>query len=138
MIVSPSVPTEVVIDASVVVKWLKTRDETRVAAARRIRHQHQAGTLILIAPGLLFLEIMNVAARKWRWPAARLARLAGRLAGLGLTIEEPSLERVAHWSGLGLTAYDACYVALAERRNTVLVTTDEQIKALGGRLVRPL
>lgn len=45
---------------------------------------------------------------------------------------KPNLERVAHWAALGLTAYDACYVALAEERKTVMVTADAQILTVSG------
>jgi predicted nucleic acid-binding protein len=40
---------------------------------------------------------------------------------------EPELTRVARWTARGLTAYDAAYVALADREAIRLVTDDDLI-----------
>ena len=40
----------VVLDASVVMKWFKPRDETLVTEARLLRQEYEAGTLRLAAP----------------------------------------------------------------------------------------
>jgi hypothetical protein len=37
-----------------------------------------------------------------------------------------------YWAGPGLTAYDACDVALAEERRTVLITADACLPAVAG------
>jgi predicted nucleic acid-binding protein len=37
-----------------------------------------------------------------------------------------------------LTAYDACHLALAEKRRTVVVTADERILAVGEEFARSL
>jgi len=138
VIVAPPSPPEIVVDASIVVKWLRSEGETNVSAARRLRQQYRRGELAIAAPSLLYLEVLNVAARRWRWRSARLSRLVSRLRVLAFTVQEPPLERVAYWSGKGLTAYDACYLALAEHRRCVLVTADDELSAAGGRLVRSL
>ena len=138
MVLAPPGAAELVVDASVVIKWVKTAGEPQVAAARRIRTQHRSGALTAVAPSFLYLEILNVAARKWKWPLGRLNRLAARMRDLNLIIDEPSLERIAFWTDKGLTAYDACYVAVAELRKTVLVTTDAELIKIGGRFVRAL
>jgi predicted nucleic acid-binding protein len=138
VIVAPAEPPEIVLDASVLAKWFRTEVQRQTAAARRLRRRYTQGELAIMAPALLYLEMLNIAARRWRWPARRVAALAGRLKRYGFTIDEPPPERVAHWSGKGLTAYDACYLALAEHRRCVLVTADDQLSAAGGRFVRSL
>ena len=92
----------------------------------------------MLAPPLLFLELLNVAARRWGWEAERLERFAADLELLGLEVQQPSLARVAAWCSRGLTAYDACYVALAEARRTLVVSDDERLVAAAGVLARPL
>jgi predicted nucleic acid-binding protein len=134
----PSEATEFVVDASVVAKWFKASEERDVRAARRIRRDYAAGQLRLVVPPLLFLEILNAAARRWRWQPARVTRLASRLAAIRLIEDQPPLGRVAHWCAQGLTAYDACYLALAERRHVKLVTDDAQLLTVGGALTRAL
>jgi len=64
--------------------------------------------------------------------------LAGALLAARFGIGQPPLERVAYWSGRGLTAFDACYVALAEERRTVVITADDRILAVAGQLAEAL
>jgi len=129
---------EVVLDASVIVKWFRTTGEQHLQGALGLYHQFSRGELLVLVPPLLFLELLNAAARRWGWDAHRLERFAADLDLLGLEVRQPSLPRIAHWCGRGLTAYDACYVALAQEQRTVVVTDDERIIAVAGGLARPL
>jgi predicted nucleic acid-binding protein len=67
-----------------------------------------------------------------------LATLADGLTGLDFRVHEPALEGIATWCTRGLTAYDACYLAVAEERRTVVVTTDDLILSAGGASAQPL
>ncbi len=118
---------EVVLDASVVLKWFHSEGEGNVEAARRLRSRFEEGELRVLAPPLLWLELLNVAARRWRWSRERLEHLAGALPELGFVIVDPELPGIARWASRGLTAYDAAYVALAEQAGVELITDDEQI-----------
>jgi predicted nucleic acid-binding protein len=129
---------EVVLDASVLVKWIKEVGEANVPAARALRVQYRRGELGVVVPYLVFLEIVNVAARRWGWSADQLSGMVRVLLEARFGIGQPPLERVAHWAGRGLTAYDACYVALAEDRRTVVITADDRILAVAGQLAEPL
>jgi predicted nucleic acid-binding protein len=129
--------TEVVLDASVVLKWFAS-EQRGSAEARELRNDYEAGRLSVAVPALLFLELLNVAGRRWRWDEEALLELAGALGDLLFEVGEPELQSVAAWVARGLTAYDAVYVALAEERGQVLVTDDDAIIALAGELTRPL
>jgi len=129
---------EVVLDASVVIKWFRAEGERHVEAARALRTAFEAGELIVLAPPLLRLEIVDVAGRRWRWGATELAELAAGLDDLGFELSEPDLARVAHWTARGLTAYDAAYVAVAEATHTRLVTDDDLIVATAGQVAQAL
>ncbi|MBI3970181.1 MAG: type II toxin-antitoxin system VapC family toxin [Chloroflexi bacterium] len=129
---------EAVLDASVVLKWLKAEGEQQLAAAQAWERLFRAGMLFVTVPSLLFLEIVNIAARRLRWDAERVAALAVALGQFGFAVQEPSLGRVAYWTTQGLTAYDACYVALAEERGVPLITADDHILAIAGTVARPL
>jgi predicted nucleic acid-binding protein len=122
--------TGAVLDASVVLKWFRTQGERHVGAARALRRAFEAGELIVFAPPLLGLELVNVAGRRWQWPEADLAALATALDDLGFEPVEPDLTRVAHWTARGLTAYDAAYVAVAEASGERLVTDDDLVVRL--------
>lgn len=118
---------EAVLDASVVLKWFHCEGEAHVESARELRAQFEAGELRVIAPPLLWLELLNVAARRWRWPRVRLEQLAATLSTLGFELLEPDLSGVARWAAHGLTSYDAAYVSVAEQAGIKLFTDDAQI-----------
>jgi len=130
--------TEVVLDASVVIKWFRSEGERHVADARALRRSFEAGKLIVFTPPLLRLEIVNVAGRRWRWEEAALVDLAASLDELGFERTEPDLTRVAHWTAQGLTAYDSAYVAVAEATGTRLVTDDDLIVEIAKEIAQPL
>jgi predicted nucleic acid-binding protein len=119
--------TEVVLDASVVLKWFHTDGERHVEQARRLRAEFEAGKLRVLAPGLLWLELLNVAGRSWGWSERQLDALATRLPDLGFEVQEPQLPAVARWVARGLTAYDAAYLAVADDAGVRLITDDEEI-----------
>lgn len=128
--------TAAVLDASVVLLWYDPQADDAAAAA--LRAEHRNGRLQVVAPHLLFLEVLNVAARRWRWPHRSLEMLGDRLGRLGFEVAEPSLGAVAEWAARGLTAYDASYVALAEERAIPLLTTDDEILDIAGPVARAL
>jgi predicted nucleic acid-binding protein len=130
--------TDAVLDASVLVKWFHSEGEEHVEQARALRAQFEAGDLRIVAPTLLWLEIVNVAARRWGWSEAKLERLARSLSTLGFDLIEPDLAAVARWAARGLTAYDAAYVAVAEQAGAMLITDDDQMLRIAPQLTTAL
>jgi predicted nucleic acid-binding protein len=130
--------TEVVLDASVVLKWFTTSQERGHTEARELRGAYLAGRLVVVVPSLLFLELLNVAGRRWKWDEPALSELAAALEDLLFEVAEPGLASVAAWVARGLTAYDAAYVALAEERGIDIVSDDERILAGAAEVARPL
>lgn len=129
---------EAVLDASVVLKWFHSEAESHIEPARELRAWFEAGELRVIVPPLLWLELLNVAARGWRWPQARLEQLAATLPNLGFHLLEPDLSGVARWAARGLTAYDAAYVSVAEQAGIRLITDDGQIVRSAPNVATPL
>jgi predicted nucleic acid-binding protein len=130
--------SEVVLDASVVLKWFRVEGERHSASARSLRVLFEGGQLTVLVPPLLRLEIVNVAGRRWRWHERALVDLAIALDQIGFEFAEPELVRVASWTGRGLTAYDAAYVALAEARSARLITDDDGVLAAAGEIATAL
>lgn len=127
-----------VLDASAILKWFRSDGESNVEAARSIRAAFQAGRLMLHAPTLLTLEIVNIAGRRWGWDESQLTELVESLDELGLARADPDPARVVHWTAWGLTAYDAAYVALAEAEAVRLVTDDDRILAIAPEVAVPM
>ncbi|MGE0461277.1 MAG: type II toxin-antitoxin system VapC family toxin [Vicinamibacterales bacterium] len=115
-----------VVDASVVIKWFLP--EVHGEAARRLLaapHQY-------LAPDLLFPEVGNVIWKKIRRGELTPRdgqRLAADLATVAVEAVASRVllsDAVALAVATGLTVYDATYLALAVRLDTVLVTADER------------
>lgn len=130
--------TEAVLDASVLLKWFVPTDERGRAEARVLRDEYRAGHLVVVVPSLLFLELLNVAGRRWGWDEAALLGLAAGLEDLLFEMAEPGLAAVATWVARGLTAHDAAYVAVAEERGIQLVSDDQTVLAVATEIARPL
>lgn len=129
--------TPVVLDASVVFKWFR-RQQRHAAEAKRVREDYAAGRLSISVPSLLFLELLNAAARRWSWDAPAVQQLAVDLARLAFIVTEPPIDRVAEWTTRGLTAYDAAYVALAHHLGARLISDDERVLEVAARIALPL
>jgi predicted nucleic acid-binding protein len=129
--------SEAVLDASVVLKWFAA-DQRGSFEARKLRNDYEAGRLSVVVPTLLFLDLLNIAGRRWRWDEEALLELAEALGDLSFEVGKPELQLLASWVARGLTAYEAAYVALAEERDLVLVTDDETIIELAPEISRPL
>jgi|SRR5579859_4303661 len=121
---------EIVLDASIASLWLRPPGSPAAASAQALLKRYEAGQLGVVVPRLLFLELLNVAGRRWRWAEVALIDLATRLEAMLGDVIDPDLGRVASWTARGLTAYDATYVALAEERGVPLITHDRQILAV--------
>ena len=125
---------ELVLDASVVAKWYHRENETNVEAAEELRTEFGSGGLSVAVPPLMHIELMNLAARRWRFTELDLLELGRSLLELPFIVQQPHLVSVGRWAGRGLTAYDACYVALAEERRTTVVTADRQMVSVAAPL----
>lgn len=130
--------SDVVLDASVVIKWFAPSEEVSFRQARMVRDRYTAGELIVTVPPLLFLEILNVAGRRWSWPEPDLLELAVRLKEGSFEIADADLEDLTPWIAMGLSSYDAAYVALAESRGIPLITDDARIVEIAGPIATPL
>jgi len=120
-----------------VLKWFAA-EQRGSFEARQLRDDYRAGRLSVVVPSLLFLELLNVAGRRWQWEAEAVAELVEALGDLSFEVSEPELPSVGSWVSRGLTAYDAAYVALAERRQLALVTDDDAIIELAPGISRAL
>lgn len=116
-------PAPAVVDASLIAALLFVEPEQRVAAQRLARCRP-------VAPDLLPYELANVAVNKLRrgQDEATVQRSLGDLDALGIelhAIAAPlALELAARYA---LTAYDAAYLALADRLRCPLLTFDTRL-----------
>jgi predicted nucleic acid-binding protein len=115
----------IVLDASVAVKWVLR--EEHAATARRI-----LSTRDLLAPHLLWAEVGNTLWKRHRRQESSVEEVRRMLA----EIQWLPITTFAHWPllpaaldlaiSLHQTVYDCLYLALAEARNSVMVTADRR------------
>lgn len=121
--------TDVVVDASVVVKWyIPERDHE---AARALRDAYLDGQVDLVAPTLMPFEAVNALKYSGHYDGNRLEEAAESLSRYG--IELVPFEEAGDVAGLAterqITVYDAAYLALAAQLDTTAYTADEILLA---------
>lgn len=119
-------PTQLVIDSSVVVKWLSQKDEGYLDQANQIIQDVQSGAVTLLAPELLKYEVANALLLGKRLsqsdastPLSTLFTLPIQFVPQSETLANETY-KIAQQSGI--TYYDASFMALAMQENATLVT----------------
>jgi len=121
-------PILLVVDASVVLKW-QLDDEESILQATALRDDFYAlGAIRAIAPHLLIYEVINgivTATRRKRLASDKAMEAMTNLLQLGVELKQVEPERVLELAlAHSLSAYDAAYLALAEREGCDLWTGD--------------
>jgi predicted nucleic acid-binding protein len=124
--------TDVVCDASVVLKWFHDEGEAEVEDARRLLAGHRSGSIVAWVLDLTFYELGNVLLRALRWPAADVGDQLDDLRAICSVVAAGAVEqRLAALIAEEhtLTFYDAIYAAVARSRGAVLATADQALLA---------
>ena len=125
--------TRLLIDSSVLIKWLHSDGETEIQAARSIRTAHLAGEVEARIIDLALYKVGNVLLRALRWSSNDVADQLDDL----LTICGAPLTMTADWFRLAanlagqhrLSFYDASWAAAAEALEIPLVSADSRLLA---------
>jgi predicted nucleic acid-binding protein len=120
---------EYVVDSSVVTKWFLVETDSELAIG--LRDDFATGRVGLAAPTLLFYEVMNALRFSGLYDEVELTLAAKSLSKYRFGIWRPR-GKLLELSGVlslrqDLSVYDACYVALAQRMNTKVITEDKEI-----------
>lgn len=128
-------PTDIVCDASVVLKWFHAEGEEEVGPARTLLELHRRRTVALSVLDLTAYEVGNVLVRGRpgldpEQVIAVIEALAVICPRIALTPAEFS-DAVALAREHVLTVYDAAYAAAARARRAQLATLDRALLAAG-------
>lgn len=120
---------EIVVDASVALKWFSEEEGSDRAIA--LRDRHVGGSTTLVAPDFLVHGVANALRFTPGLAPGEASEATGGLFRLQVDLLAPMRELVARASDLackyGITAYDAAYVALAEFLGVQAVTADDEL-----------
>ncbi len=122
----------VIVDSNVVVKWFIPEEYSEYA--RHLRNDHLLGCIEAVAPRYALLELYS-AFRKYYakriLDLGKLARIVDLLHEARIVlidIERKTLDDALKYSLENhITVYDAYYIVLAHRLNTLIYTADEKL-----------
>jgi len=119
---------KIVVDTSVLIKWIKTKDEELVNEARRLLTEIERRPLEVHVPALLLYEVGNILLLKTDLESAGLNDAISNLETLPFTVAPPATPLLRRAARLGkkfnLTFYDASFLALAVELDCPFVTAD--------------
>jgi len=120
----------IVIDASVALKWYLA-DEEHSQKALGLLDKYVSNELDILAPSLLEYEVINglvIAKKRGRIQEDKILMAIDGFISLELKLKNLSLyyPRVIHYCKVGnRSAYDASYLALADKEKIPLITADK-------------
>jgi len=121
---------KIVVDTSVLVKWIKTKDEDLLNEARHLLADIDRLSLEVHVPALLLYELGNILVIKTDLDAAGLNAALNDLEALPFIVAPPAtplLKRAARLGReLNLTFYDASFLALAVELDCPFITADRR------------
>jgi predicted nucleic acid-binding protein len=122
---------KIVVDTSVFIKWIKTKDEDLIGESRALLREIERRSLDVHVPALLLYEIGNVLLTRTRLGLAALELSLDRIEALPFRVAPPAgllLRRAAQIGRrFGVTFYDASFVALAAEMDCAFVTADRRL-----------
>lgn len=120
-----------VVDASATLVLLR-REQAWTDVDTHLRRQAVDGQPLIVPP-LFWLEVVNVLARRYRYPPAAVVEAVYELEQVGIVTRDvgrPGVLAVVDVIGRSdLTAYDAAYLMLAESADARLLTADVALAA---------
>lgn len=120
----------IVTDASVVFKWLKSKDEPYHEEALVILQSHLSNRNKIIIPHILFVEIANSLVTKTDTTVKTITDNLKYLFGVNLEVKLPDANDIIESSKLSkkykTAVYDMLYAVMAKKHKTVLITADEK------------
>lgn len=120
----------IVVDSSVAFKWLSAIDEHGVEKALELLAAHEDGDLLLVAPGILHVELTNALRNCRHLDAETALALAEELDSYRVELVPSTGDRLVCALRLsyrhGISIYDALFLALAEELRCPLITADRK------------
>lgn len=119
--------TEIVVDASVVVKWYIPEQDHE--PARVLRDDYLEGKCDLIAPAVLPFEVINALKYSGHYQGDRLVEASNTLPEYGIDLvsyrDIGPVAAIAREHDIAI--YDASYVALAQKSESTVYTADSRL-----------
>jgi predicted nucleic acid-binding protein len=130
-----------VIDANIVLDWFEIEKTSSSSAVHSILDHLVAGTITVLAPQLLLTEVSNVLHKKKNMSGEFITEITQWLLHSPLQFINWKNEEIGEIIRLmktcNLTAYDAIYLFLAIKTDSLLITSDEELLKVGKYCIHP-
>jgi len=117
-----------VLDTSVVVKWFSSVNEKDTEKSLQLRQAHTKNSVILTVPDLLYYELANALRYNPAFTSIDVDMAIESIFKIGIETRQVNPALIRHAIELaykmGITVYDACFLALAQELDAVLITAD--------------
>ncbi len=124
---------DIILDASVAVKWFNAANEDNVETALQIQRLKILNALEISVPDLFFLEIISAFISKSKFDLKDVFLIEEALYKMNLKIIFPDhsilKNSIAIASTCNLTIYDSLYISVAQISGSQFVTADKKILA---------
>lgn len=121
-----NMPDKIIVDSSVIVKWLHQKDEKWLDRAGQVAKDAYKGNVKLITPELAKFEVMNALIYGKRLTLEEVKLPIKILFTIPINFvtfnQKYSFETYKIAKETGITFYDASFIALAMENNATLVT----------------
>ncbi len=122
-------PPDIVVDASVVVKWFTQEDDREMAID--LMKAHVSNNVRLVSPYLMPYEVSNALHYNSGFSSSDKVKAVSALFGLNMRITPPTVETLTIAIQLSekysLSIYDSIYLSMAEDEGIHLVTADKKL-----------
>jgi len=120
---------QIVVDASVVVKWFV--EEKNSEKALKLRDKYIDGVVEILAPELIIFEILNALQYKALFTESEVKEISKAIESYGFKLYslkgEYAKKAVEVAFENEITLYDSSYIALAVLQNSQFFTADEEL-----------
>lgn len=130
-IISENLRKKYVLDASVVIKWYFTKNESELDIANYLYERVSKNEIILVSPDLIIYEVLNFFTFKLEIPLEKINDIISEINDIIFIINIDSviaLKSLEISRKINKSFYDSTYVALSELLDCTLVTTDNKLK----------
>ena len=130
-IISENLKKKYVLDASVVIKWYFTKNESELDIANYFYEKVSKNEIIIASPDLIIYEVSNFFTSKLEVPLEKINDIISQLYDIIFVINTDSTIALKSFEisrKIKKSIYDSIYVALSEMLDSPLITSDNKLK----------
>ena len=130
-IISENLKKKYVLDASVVIKWYFTKNESELDIANYFYERVSKNEIIIASPDLIMYEVLNFFTSKLEVPLEKINDILSELNDIIFVINTDSAIQLKSFEisrKIKKSVYDSIYVALSELLDSPLITADNKLR----------